>query len=255
MIQLIFLILFSSFLASANPILHGLLPQSVCAPFSNTTLYSNLVNYWQYDGSGNIANGSSIYSNVGVKGVVTNTDGTGMSFANGVIGDGIKFGGDDFIFYGNYSTVITDYTVALWVKPGISSVSGIVLIRGDSSSCFYNPQIELKSSTGDLLIKESGCGGTGNLLATTVSTSSWTHIVVTRSNQTAKVYINGVLVITDNSQPAASGFSGRIVVGAQWHSVAGYQFFSDATVDDVAIWNTALSATDIATLYGRSSCR
>jgi hypothetical protein len=77
-------------------------------------------------------------------------------------------------------------------------------------------------------------------------TNTWSHFVYTHDNDSAKIYLNGDLVqsmaisggLTNNTLPVR--FGGRPADG--WHPFNG-------TLDDIGIWNRALSACEIQDLY------
>ena len=77
-------------------------------------------------------------------------------------------------------------------------------------------------------------------------TNTWSHFVYTHDNDSAKIYLNGNLVqsmaisggLTNNTLPVR--FGGRPVDG--WHPFNG-------NLDDVGIWNRALTACEIQDLY------
>jgi hypothetical protein len=77
-------------------------------------------------------------------------------------------------------------------------------------------------------------------------TNTWSHFVYTHDNDSAKIYLNGNLVqsmaisggLTNNTLPVR--FGGRPADG--WHPFNG-------ALDDIGIWNRALSACEIQDLY------
>jgi hypothetical protein len=77
-------------------------------------------------------------------------------------------------------------------------------------------------------------------------TNTWSHFVYTHDNDSAKIYLNGNLVqsmaisggLTNNTLPVR--FGGRPSDG--WHPFNG-------ALDDIGIWNRALSACEIQDLY------
>ena len=77
-------------------------------------------------------------------------------------------------------------------------------------------------------------------------TNTWSHFVYTHDNDSAKIYLNGDLVqsmaisggLTNNTLPVR--FGGRPSDG--WHPFNG-------ALDDIGIWNRALSACEIQDLY------
>jgi hypothetical protein len=241
--------------ANARPlILQSLIAQPRCPSVDQSALNSNITFYSNFNGTGSIANAATITPTIGSSGTVANPNGVGLSYSTGFLDQGIKFGGDDYVNFGTHTAALTVYTVSLWVKPGSLSTQTFLFQRGDSAGCFYNPSISLVPSTGALNFSESGCGGTGLIASTTIDTTVWTHVAVTRDSNIAKAYINGVLIMTDTSQPGG-GSPGRLTVGAAYASnTSTYTLFTDSTVDELVIWSRALTDAEITSLYAMQTC-
>ena len=91
--------------------------------------------------------------------------------------------------------------------------------------------------------------------------SSWNNITVTYQNSTLKLYLNGSLVATetialsslDYSYLAAGNSTSTNLIGA-FHPVSpGLTNFVDGKIDDFALWNRALSETEVQQLSAYSS--
>lgn len=243
--------------SSAGPsILHGILPQGVCRPLSDTPYYSTVARYLKLDGSGAISNSATVTAAVGSSFTAVNPNGAGLSFTSGNIADGIKFGYDDYLQGGAHTGVSTSYTVSFWMKPGSAAYSLTLYHRGDSQDCFYNPRINYDGSTSILEFKESGCSNTGLVASPTISATKWTHVAMTRNGSTVKVYVNGVLRATDTSQPSPNATTGgRITLGGSWDSLTSYGHLGDPTIDELGVWNVPLTDSDIAKIYYAQICR
>ena len=78
----------------------------------------------------------------------------------------------------------------------------------------------------------------------TLSTGSWYHAVATFNNSSGiKLYTNAGTPIT-NTQTILDGLNNPINIGA---SISSY--FFNGKIDEVAIFNTALSSCDIKGIY------
>lgn len=80
------------------------------------------------------------------------------------------------------------------------------------------------------------------------SNSAWHHIVVTNDGIAGKLYFDGALV---NTNTAASGLTdicpgGTLTIGAGWASDPGWW---NGLIDDVAVYNRALTASEVLALY------
>jgi len=94
--------------------------------------------------------------------------------------------------------------------------------------------------------------GTGNSNCTASSSSSepgkWYHIVMTAdSSGNGKLYVNGEQEATyTNGNTSANKFS----IGQEYDgSGTTASDFFDGKIDEVAVWNVALNAADVTTLY------
>lgn len=250
----LFLSIFS-FSASAAPVLQAVIAQNVCRPLSAdwVSTYGSLLIYNRLDGSGSVLAGNTVTSTVGANGTAVNGNAAGMSFVSGNLNEGVKFGGDDALNFGAVSAVETIYTLSLWVKRG--SVTGNIFVRGNQAFCLYNPSLQL-SAGGVLTLSENGCGATGQLHQETISATGWTHVAITRNGADVKVFINGDLKVTDSTQPAPTGTTGQISLGATWNSgIPGNSNYSDATLDEFALWTVALTDAQVKEIYSGQICK
>ncbi len=78
---------------------------------------------------------------------------------------------------------------------------------------------------------------------TTVSTSTWTHVAVTKeaTTNTILVYFNGVLQPTSNGGSSTTGNDNILTLGCR----SNLAQFYNGSLDEVRIWNRVLAATEI----------
>lgn len=84
-----------------------------------------------------------------------------------------------------------------------------------------------------------------DMLGTVIDFDKWVHIVVTRSGDTHRIYKNGVYVDEADIPDADYNLSDALNFGGGNH--AGGSF--SGKIDDVRIYNRALSATEVTQLY------
>jgi hypothetical protein len=92
---------------------------------------------------------------------------------------------------------------------------------------------------------------------TTYADGNWHHAVATLSTTNgANLYVDGALMATDATITSSGAYSGYWIVGAgdlgAWPSVPSNWHFT-GSLDDIAIYNTALTASQVYTLYGGGS--
>jgi len=159
----------------------------------------------------------------------------------GRIGQALSFDGvDDHVEVPDSNSLDTGdiFTQALWFKR--SSISGAVEVLFDKGAGSSSFAIDTDNSI--MLCKDNfGC-----LVSTTISITDtgWHHAVVTKNGSTIKLYIDGVdytgavtnqTIVNTTSVFFISGPSG--------------EFPFNGSIDDVRIYNRALSASEVSRLY------
>lgn len=210
------------------------------------------------DGSGTTA-ADSVDSHTG-----TLTDGGGglPTWTSGHIGGALSFPVDGYVGVAGtlgLASVSSEITLACWVNIDTGVVSGNGVIFGLRASG-GNPILLLNigdivignAGTGKLaaLLRDDAGGGLTSVIATTVLTKSvWHHVALTRnSSQVVKIYLDGVLdtsgTDTDTMTTSMTCNAPRIAFENGGDGLANFI----GLIDDVRVYNTALSATDIAAL-------
>ncbi len=191
---------------------------------------SSLVGYWSfeegsssiaYDYSGNNATGS--------------WNGSGTHYATGKIGT----------YTGQFATTTSDYvsfgsisiseplTISFWADPFASA--GLQYPVGTGG--VNNAQVYLSGSSWNM--DHSGVGGSAAAIGATLN--QWQYVTAVFAGPSNRLlYINGQLVATNVLNTSASTTVSSI--GRSSNNIGGY-------LDDVRIYNRALSATEIAALY------
>ncbi len=202
-----------------------------------------LVNHWKFDGDAKDSVGS-------IDGVVT-----GASLKPGLFDQAYSFDGDkDYINLGNYTTAEERvYSVSMWFKTDHATRQDI-FNRGRSGNCYHNPSAHIVD--GRIIVSESTCNGNGRIggkyyPGIPVNLGEWNHVVVTRDTDTTKLYLNGYLQVVDKTVPVApvNDYS-RITIGAMFNTnKTGYSNSFNGLIDDVAVWNRALSEVEVENIY------
>jgi len=144
-------------------------------------------------------------------------------------------------FSAPFTTLTNNYSFSAWVKP--SENGGFILMNGQNSYPAPPPAPYNGTSMGitadhRLFGDHSGIANfTSNAV---ISDQDWNWVVFVRENGVSKLYINGLLQPnTTNSAPNTP--AGGAFIGALTNSLG---FFSGA-IDDVKIYNKALTLTEI----------
>lgn len=154
----------------------------------------------------------------------------------------------------NAALEITDnLTVSCWVYPLNKSATNSVVDKFyDNSKRAWNVRVQ-NSRFRINLSNTSGSASTAYQTNTALSNNAWHHLVFTFNSTTNEVnqYINGVL---DSASPHTK--NDLISVNTNPLRIGtGYnlQNYFDGDIDEVAIWNRALEATDVQRIYNATN--
>jgi hypothetical protein len=214
----------------------------------NTDRTSNLKGYWRMGDEDSASAGGSIAT-------ITDSSGNGNHATQGTASSQPTFkahalsttslsfdGGNDYLSVSQNSSVNIsgDITLSAWVnRTATTSYNAIYTKRQVGGSMNY--QFIINNSSGQVGLGHSGGVWVYNT-TTTLATGTWYHVAVTVSGSTAQFYVNGV---------PEDSFTG-ISINATAHDLiigatAGYNYFV-GDIDDAAIFNTALSASEVSSL-------
>lgn len=198
-------------------------------------LDSGLAGYWKLDE--NTGTSTSDASTNAATGTLTG----GPAWTTGQIGSAVDFDGtDDYITSASFPTISAPYSYSAWIKldalPGASEWE--VIAKNSTTRNF-----------GVLNNKLVGWNGGSNpsIGGTTLSTSTWYHIINTDDGTTNRVYLNGVL---DGSVTSTAGAdsAGALSIG----SMGAARYFN-GSVDEARIYNRTLSVEEVGQLYRLTS--
>ncbi len=227
----------------------GLYKSSALGAASNVTpaasrLSSGLVGWWTFDGKDtNWTNGTvADRSGSGNTGNIVNMS-TSTTPAIGKLGQAFNFDGvDDYVKRSSDIISTNPLTITAWIKPTASALAGGVsyIVSNGNATTFRlasSNRLAFSSDNAHTIVSAT------NALAGLAD--KWTFISVTRdASGTANIYINGIPSGTIN-QDSGTPISGTdFEIGAR----LGGTFFG-GSIDDVRIYNRALSATEISQLY------
>ncbi len=218
-----------------------------------------LVGWWAMDeGSGDISTDSSGRN---LNGTLVN----GPTTVSGKINGAFQFArtSDQYVDPGNISAIKgPNMTVTAWFKPGelnnnriISSYAATASGGSDPDNGMHQRDSMMIVSTGKLrgaISSYSGCSGSGNinLLADSVdsvSVGSWSFGAITLNypSSTIQVFLNGAY----QSQATSTNMNCQSDFNYVWIGRRKTYTNMEGTLDDVRIYNRALSAAEIAAIY------
>jgi len=137
-------------------------------------------------------------------------------------------------------------TISFWVKPNSFPGSGEVYLMSNGG-WQERWKISMPSHGKPVFTTHSGGACCADMdSGTPLSIGAWTHVVMVHDGAKDKIFFNGVMVNERNSPGALDKTKYPLGIGFDPIDGAGY---FDGALDDVQIYNTALSSTEIAALY------
>lgn len=218
----------------------------------SATAQAALVGYWQFEGNANDSSG------LGNHGTLQN--GAGF-FADDPQGPGQSLnlaGGSQHVLVPHNSSLNmpTQMTIAAWVRPiGNVAWDGVIAKSpsngsGNQHAGNYELRIENGSRVPTFLYQQGGVNDTAavNGAPGTVTDNVWTHVAVTvKEGSFASFYLNGAQV----ASPTVSAAFGALNTNPLYIGTRADLFTPmNGRIDDVALFNHALSASEISTIMG-----
>ncbi|MEK7288411.1 MAG: LamG-like jellyroll fold domain-containing protein, partial [Elusimicrobiota bacterium] len=166
----------------------------------------------------------------------------GPSWTSGIFGGALRFDVNKSVDVTAVAPAnsLTAVSVEAWIKTGAGGSSGMILNKRDGSGGF---DLSL-AANGALTFCGNATCAAGN---TAVNDGRWRFVVATNDGADTKFYIDGVL---DRSQAQAETLSTSRVI-----QVAGGATAIIGSIDEIRIFNAALSAGNIAADFRRGIAR
>ena len=144
-----------------------------------------------------------------------------------------------------------DFSVEAWAKPNVlNGVGGAVVHKGGTSG-YTVWQYRLSVTSGN---QWRGTVFVGNSAITVTApgsaTTAWTHLVMTKAGTTLRLYVNGAAVASATVSGTVNTSTGILAIGRTGSSSADY---FNGTVDEVAVYPVALSASRVAAHFAAAS--
>jgi hypothetical protein len=211
-----------------------------------------------HDSSGNGLDGAITIGGSGSQTSVGTCQTASSAWGNGATGkfnSSLNFDGtDDLINMGDPASLdigTSDFTLSAWVKTSSSSQQRI-LSKRDGSTVGYE-MVLLSSGKIDFLIGDSGGFTFSGLDTTAVNDGQW-HLLtlVFDRDANATSYIDGRQddTVSISSRTGSLANSANLYIGR--YSLSASQFFT-GQIDDVQIFNYALTRTQVLGVYNQNS--
>jgi concanavalin A-like lectin/glucanase superfamily protein/lamin tail-like protein/CotH protein/Ig-like domain-containing protein len=171
----------------------------------------------------------------------------GAGYAAGEAGQGFSFNGSSYVSVPDsplWTFGSSDFSIELWAKFSDASGNRIFLGHDDGGGIQNKWLFWLNGG-----VLQFHINGPGNVLIGTAPFSpvvgQWYHLAVTRQVNTYRFFINGVLVSTDVNALTIPNSSQPLTIG-----VAEGIFHFNGVLDEISIYNRALSSVEVASIFG-----
>jgi hypothetical protein len=212
-------------------------PNEPCEP-----LTQGMISHWTFDEG----SGSTAYDSIG------DSNGTiyGAQWTTGQVDGALSFDGDgDYVDCGNLGSFPSTGTIGFWMKP-----YEIANYRNPFTTDFsgYNDGIRFEESDpGRFVVAIAYSGSSADIheyLSVGLQAETWYHVVLTWDSGSDNVrgYLDG-LEKFDESQTNWPGTLPDVQIGRGYSTSSNRHW--DGSVDDVRIYDRALSAEEIRQLY------
>ena len=199
---------------------------------------------------------AAILSQLWAGGPVTNAPAPGGTATGprvaGKLGNAVRLSGNS-----EYVTLptgivsgLSDVTVSAWVNPAATTTWTRVFDFGTGTGTYMF--LTVNAGAGPrFAITTGGAGGEQQISAPAgqLPLNTWSHLAVTLSGNTGTLYINGNAVASNTNmtlRPSSLGTTTQNWIGRSQYADP----YLNATVDDFAIYDRALSGADISALAG-----
>ena len=141
------------------------------------------------------------------------------------------------------------FTISAWIRPASLKYSGIFY-----EAAFFTPgrdtilETHSDGSLQAVFTKKSDPGPPALLASAVLAQGLWAHVVATTGPSGTMIFVNGTPVATQTNASHNSGYHSPAYIGAQNHG-ARIEYFFHGGIDDVRIYNRALSAPEVAQLH------
>jgi hypothetical protein len=167
-------------------------------------------------------------------------------FVAGRFGNALSFDGvNDWVTVADSVSLelATGMTLEAWVNPSVVAGWNTVLLKEAGAGMSYElySNNDLNRPAAYFTVPSGAIRAVTGTAA--VGANAWTHVAVTYDGASMRMYVNGVLVRTTARTGAIVAEDGPLHIGG--NEVWGGEWFS-GLIDEVRIYNRALSATEIA---------
>ena len=206
---------------------------------------AGMVSWWPGDGNANDIVGGNHGELMG-----------GATFAPGMVGQAFSF--DTSLNSGvtvssSANLNITDaITIDAWVKPSSFPNAYPTVVRQDRTAGGFVSYALAVTHQGQAHCNINSSRAVEQLVGGTVPLNKWTHLACTYDRVTIRTYVNGKEVATGSLSESIISSSLPLSIGGKEYGSTVRRYF-DGLIDEVELFNRALSAAEIKAIYDAGS--
>ncbi len=209
---------------------------------SKELLNSYPVAYWKLDGNANDSIGSNNGSDVDIV----------YSSVTGLINQGAVMGETGRIEIPYNSTFdLNNLSINTWIYPPTGSATRIIFQKGPN---YLPPYSLFLHSSGDVYFRTVNTLGAIHDLhfpmdVAGINRNSWSNVVCTYDGSNKKIYVNGAERTGSSYTETLMTSPDGNMIGAEKTGASYRNYFAGGAIDEVGVWNQALSPSTISILY------
>ncbi len=209
--------------------------------FNATPGHAALTHFWSFDGNG--------VDSVGGNNAVLNGS-AGYNCGPGIANFGscvLQPTATGWAQTQNSLALGSTFTIIGWQY--LTNISGNqILVAGKSPGCGNGPLGLWTTGSGAANLEGSGCTGITSA-SSAISANAWHQEAITFDGTTAKIYLDAVLIASGSLSASLTSATNGLAFGAFWNGGNLASFHTNGYIQDVAVYNTALSASGISDAF------
>jgi len=214
----------------------GELSFCIGSPFISS---DNLISWWKFD--------NNVLDSIG------DNDGTRYNFTDGYVSgkynNALEFNSttQQYVGVGNHSSLnfgTGDFSVEAWIKPLETGTYQQVVAYG----IYYGYWFYISNDVIGLTTDGESTNFSHNDV---IFDGNWYHVVVVRNGYFINIYLDGMEKISEEHSTIGDVSTTENLTIGSW---GGIQEYFNGTIDNVRIWNKALTSSEVSQLYNEISC-
>lgn len=216
---------------------HGILSSS--GGFIPSTLTNDLIALYKAESNANDSLGA--YNGTAQGGLTYVSGQSGDAFSGNGTTSYVSLPNDSFNFTG-------DFSISTWINTpttaGNQMIFSNMMYNGGARKGYY---ISLVGDAVEVWLVNQPTFSQYILTSSLISINTWYNIVVTRESGVVKIYVNNSLIATDTNAITMGYISTSPAIGAYTNGLPISRYFN-SKIDELNIWNRALTSTEITEL-------